>query len=975
MPRRDWRMLALALALVTSLAVPALPAGAVVRAQPGYTLPEEPFNLELLSEFGGGTYRAVEASGGCVFALRAGRLEVRENTATAPLLASTDIRGVDLYPYGNGVMVLREGGFAWVECSDPASPAVIGEFWYSDHVAVTGFAAGGRYAYFSYDYLWGGGGTKVVDLSNPAEMHYVAYLEWQSEDMHGDIRGDHLYVRTDAGFDVVSLVSPKAPAVIKSITGFARTGDLVASGSHLYLAYGDPEAYGLPKGLRIYSLASPANPAVAKNLPAAVPPVDVAVSGSRAWLLDCEDDLLLYNVSTPSSPATEAGHATVAGPAFSVAAAGQYAHVLSMDPFGHDSRFETIDGRDPSSYAMSADSRGLGGHNGAAISGSHACVCGPDGFSAWDITDPTAPTREGEFSGGLPARDVQLAGARAYLACGEGGLQAVSGFPSAPVLESTWTSASVSVEALALEGGYLFAASASTTGAPGGLLVFDVTSDPDVPALVGSYRLTGAGLAAQGGVTAYGDGIDVAAVGRRVWLTTDIEDWGGAALLEIDVTTPTAPVARAQHGIPGDSPSIAVRDGLAYCAWADIWGSSGVKIFSVATTGALAYQTCYDPGFLGALDVACSPNVERMAFTTGADDLRVLDAQVPSSPYLAGYQPLGSRRIAASGDLVITTHPDDGARLFRFTSSTRRSFGTSRYDTAVSLSRDFAWADTVVIATGRSFPDALAGAPLAHALDAPILLVGTDYVPASVKAEIARLGATRAVILGGEKAVGPGVVSGLVAAGIPLANIERISGADRYQTARLIAEELDDAGGGAGLPLAFIASGASFPDALAAGGAAAALGAPLLLVRPASMPAETSQAISALGCADTVILGGNAAVGSWADTALPSPERIQGSTRYETARAIADWALANPACGFSEDEVFVATGRSFADALPCGAVTARRGAPTLLASTYLPPATRSFISDRAPGISGVRIVGGAAAIPATVEWEIAALLR
>lgn len=82
--------------------------------------------------------------------------------------------------------------------------------------------------------------------------------------------------------------------------------------------------------------------------------------------------------------------------------------------------------------------------------------------------------------------------------------------------------------------------------------------------------------------------------------------------------------------------------------------------------------------------------------------------------------------------------------------------GPDRYAVAVALSRDRFYPgifDTVFLATGLGFPDALAGAALAGNAPAPLLLVPGTCVPEAVVAEIERLEASRIVILGGEATV------------------------------------------------------------------------------------------------------------------------------------------------------------------------------------------------------------------------------
>ena len=69
-----------------------------------------------------------------------------------------------------------------------------------------------------------------------------------------------------------------------------------------------------------------------------------------------------------------------------------------------------------------------------------------------------------------------------------------------------------------------------------------------------------------------------------------------------------------------------------------------------------------------------------------------------------------------------------------------RISGVDRYQTAIEISSE-GWesAETVIIARGNDFADALAGVPLAHAYEAPILLTLTDELSDNVLAEIERL--------------------------------------------------------------------------------------------------------------------------------------------------------------------------------------------------------------------------------------------
>ncbi len=86
--------------------------------------------------------------------------------------------------------------------------------------------------------------------------------------------------------------------------------------------------------------------------------------------------------------------------------------------------------------------------------------------------------------------------------------------------------------------------------------------------------------------------------------------------------------------------------------------------------------------------------------------------------------------------------------------SVQRLAGEDRYGTAVELARYFEPPmQTVVVATGENFADALSGAALAARLDAPILLVRTAAVPVSVSQLLRNVSVERYVILGGTVAV------------------------------------------------------------------------------------------------------------------------------------------------------------------------------------------------------------------------------
>ena len=296
-----------------------------------------------------------------------------------------------------------------------------------------------------------------------------------------------------------------------------------------------------------------------------------------------------------------------------------------------------------------------------------------------------------------------------------------------------------------------------------------------------------------------------------------------------------------------------------------------------------------------------------------------------------------------------------------------RLFGADRYQTASAVAAEECphGSQYVVIATGARFPDALAGVPLARAVVGPILLTRPDSLPDEVASRIKALGATHAYVLGGASAVSNAVVSQLTSrAGIPAGNIKRLAGRDRYETAYLIAKELQVIHPSYGATKAYIATGENFPDALAGGIAAASGGHPILLTRRDSIPEGTQRALDELPIVDTVVLGGTPSVSNAVYSRLPSPERIYGADRYETATKIAEYAFGS--LEFWANRLIIATGENFPDALsagPLGMPVQLRSSPLLLVRrNSVPASTASFVQQWGEHCSDVYVIGGTTAV-------------
>jgi putative cell wall-binding protein len=287
------------------------------------------------------------------------------------------------------------------------------------------------------------------------------------------------------------------------------------------------------------------------------------------------------------------------------------------------------------------------------------------------------------------------------------------------------------------------------------------------------------------------------------------------------------------------------------------------------------------------------------------------------------------------------------------TVETKRIAGDSRTLTAVEISKE-GWSegsDSVILARGDKFPDALAGAVLAEAYEAPILLTDSKTLTAETAEEIERLEAKTIYILGGTGAISAEIETALSAD----YTVERISGDDRYETAANIAKHLQSKDK-LQTNKAVNAYAQNFPDALAISSWAAQNGVPILLSETAYLPEATTQALSDLEITETIITGGTGVISAQVESELPEPTRYGGNNRYETAINIIE------GLGQSTDTIFVATGSNFPDALAGSALAAKQDNAILLVSDPLDRSVKEFLAAKEGEINKIYVLGGSVVV-------------
>ncbi|BDZ63821.1 cell wall-binding repeat-containing protein [Agromyces mangrovi Wang et al. 2018] len=296
----------------------------------------------------------------------------------------------------------------------------------------------------------------------------------------------------------------------------------------------------------------------------------------------------------------------------------------------------------------------------------------------------------------------------------------------------------------------------------------------------------------------------------------------------------------------------------------------------------------------------------------------------------------------------------------------QRLSGDDRYETSATISSTFfsPGVPVVYVASGTKFPDSLSAAAPALLVDAPVLLTKRDSLPSVTASEIDRLAPERIVVLGGEASVGASVESAL--ADLAPGGVTRLAGADRFETSAAISRATYEPG----VPVAYVASGTSFPDALSAAPLTVrwTKTGPILLVKRDSIPTSVADELRRLRPGCITVLGGPAVVDLWDElrefASPPCIGVLAGENRYETSTIIAD-RLKVSTCPSSVAVAYVASGTSFPDALSIAPVTRSPLAPILLTSRgRLPATTEEWIRRCAP--DEVFIVGG----PATVSDDV-----
>ena len=182
-----------------------------------------------------------------------------------------------------------------------------------------------------------------------------------------------------------------------------------------------------------------------------------------------------------------------------------------------------------------------------------------------------------------------------------------------------------------------------------------------------------------------------------------------------------------------------------------------------------------------------------------------------------------------------------------------------------------------------------------------------------------------------------GLVGGAVATGADASptRFHRVYGADRYITSSLVDDDPTST--------AYVVSGVDFPDGLTAGAVAGMVGGNVYLTQRGVLPEAVRQRI--VYASKIVVVGGEASVGADVMTWLQqntraSLSRVSGPDRFDTAAALSAASYATPPAGTEGvQNVVVATGEDYPDALAGSAAAAHVDSPLLLVRKDTVPAS------------------------------------
>ncbi|WP_412523889.1 cell wall-binding repeat-containing protein [Clostridium sp. JS66] len=296
--------------------------------------------------------------------------------------------------------------------------------------------------------------------------------------------------------------------------------------------------------------------------------------------------------------------------------------------------------------------------------------------------------------------------------------------------------------------------------------------------------------------------------------------------------------------------------------------------------------------------------------------------------------------------------------------------GATRYETSMNITNNYNSdkLESVIIASGDDFPDALVGCMLSKNVDAPILLISKDNSSNEgtinfIKSKLKIDGSI--YILGGEASVSAKFENYLNSIGYD--NIKRLGGIDRFDTNRIIVNFLNIK---KNTPVVIV-NGFGFSDALSVSSIAASKGYPIIMSDSSKLSEQAREMLKDIEPSKAFIIGGEGSINNNVFNQLKEVVtslndnniiRIAGMNRYETSLDVCRYF------NLSSDTAVIASGENFPDALSGSALAAKKNAPIILTDGVNISSQKQYLDQC--NYSKLILLGGTGSISNDVEYTL-----
>ena len=565
--------------------------------------------------------------------------------------------------------VAVQGNYAYVGVGlrlmmlDVSNPAALREVGASTPFPyfVEDVAIGGKFAYVAA----GGGGLRVVDISDPAHPNEVGHWTSPGYAEGVAVAGGVVYLADGPyGLRVIDVRNPAQPIEVGSAYPMNYAFKVAVNGHYAYVA-----AAGA--GLLIADVTDPAHPVEVGSLDTPGYAYGIGVGGNTVYVADGWEGVRIVNVSDPVHP-SEIGFYKTPGWAFGVAISGNLAYVA--DAFKGLRVLDVSIGSRPKELGSS---EAEGGHAGAVVVQANTAYIADRnwGLRIVDVSKTDQCRQIGTYHPLSDAWAVDVAGRYAYVGAGYLGLWIIDiSDPSHPVQAGVYD-ADGNVVGVVVSGKYAYLAVGG--GRPGaGLHIVDV-STPALPAKVGFFAISPYFTGQLQGIPR-----DIKVVENIAYITNE------PGLMLFDISDPTKPTFLSFTLIePFGYAAIGlqVSGKLAYVAKENI-GLAIVDVSNPSAPSVIGIDSV--PKFAQDVDVA-----GKHAYVADlySQFLRIVDVSDPQHPTTVGsFKTTGSPvGVTASGELVYVGDGGAGIQVVDVSDASRPTltgtFNTAGYGRKVAL--------------------------------------------------------------------------------------------------------------------------------------------------------------------------------------------------------------------------------------------------------------------------------------------------